>query len=212
MTQKGSGGAKRGNTSQQEEFRVVIVGDGGCGKTSLLSVYTTGVFPEEHVPSVYDKSVVNMRYRGQHCRLHLYDTAGQEDYDRLRPLSYQGVNVVLICYNVMCRSSYDNVFIKWNPEVQHFCGGVPIILVGCKADLRLDKVLTKKIWSSGQNTVTFIQGEEARRKIKAVLYLECSAKYRDNVDDIFRQATKQALMATRRPQKARERRRLCALL
>lgn len=46
MTQKGSGGAKRGNTSQQEEFRVVIVGDGGCGKTSLLSVYTAGVFPE----------------------------------------------------------------------------------------------------------------------------------------------------------------------
>ncbi|TMS03675.1 Rho-related GTP-binding protein RhoF [Larimichthys crocea] len=209
MSQKGSG-ANRGNTSQLEEFKVVIVGDRGCGKTSLLTVYTTGVFPEEYVPSVFDKSVVNTRYRGQHLQLHLYDTAGQEDYDRLRPLSYYNVNVVLICYDVMCPSSFDNVFIKWYPEVQHFCLGVPIILVGCKGDLRTDKALTKKLWASGQNVVTYIQGEEAKRKLNAVLYMECSAKYRENVDDLFRQAAKQALTATRAPDKVKERG-LCAL-
>ncbi|XP_051277396.1 rho-related GTP-binding protein RhoF [Dicentrarchus labrax] len=211
MSQKGSR-ANRGNTSLQEEFKVVIVGDGGCGKTSLLTMYTKGVFPKEYVPSVFDKTVVNSRYRGQQFRLHLYDTAGQEDYDRLRPLSYHGVNVVLICYDVLCPSSFDNVFIKWYPEVQHFCAGVPIILVGCKADLRQDKVLMKKLWSTGQNAVTYIQGEEARRKLNAVLYLECSAKYRENVDDLFREATKRALMATRELEKVRKRRSLCALL
>ncbi|KAE8292454.1 Rho-related GTP-binding protein RhoF Rho family GTPase Rif Rho in filopodia Precursor [Larimichthys crocea] len=220
MSQKGSG-ANRGNTSQLEEFKVVIVGDRGCGKTSLLTVYTTGAFPEEYVPSVFDKSVVNTRYRGQHLQLHLYDTAGQEDYDRLRPLSYYNVNVVLICYDVMCPSSFDNVFIKLPqpnrvpylsvvPEVQHFCLGVPIILVGCKGDLRTDKALTKKLWASGQNVVTYIQGEEAKRKLNAVLYMECSAKYRENVDDLFRQAAKQALTATRAPDKVKERG-LCAL-
>ncbi|XP_041793441.1 rho-related GTP-binding protein RhoF-like [Chelmon rostratus] len=209
MSQKGSG-ANRGNTSQQEEFKVVIVGDKRCGKTSLFTVYTTGVFPEEYVPSVFDKSVVNSRYRGRHFRLHLYDTAGQEDYDRLRPLSYQNVNVVLICYDVMCPSSFDSVFTKWFPEVQHFCNGVPIILVGCKADLRKDKVLMKKLWSSGQNAVTYIQGEEARRTLGAVLYLECSAKLRENVDDLFREATKRALLETRVLEEVRERGSLCA--
>uniref|UniRef100_A0A4W6FS60 Ras homolog family member F, filopodia associated n=1 Tax=Lates calcarifer TaxID=8187 RepID=A0A4W6FS60_LATCA len=145
MTQKGSGASRR-STSQQEEFKVVIVGDRGCGKTSLFTVYTTGVFPE------------------------------------------------------------------WYPEVQHFCYGRPIILVGCKADLREDKLQMKRLWASGQNAVTFIQGEEARRKIGAVLYLECSAKYKENVDDLFRQATKQALMATREPEEASQQGSLCALL
>ncbi|XP_070819943.1 rho-related GTP-binding protein RhoF-like [Chaetodon trifascialis] len=207
MSQTGSG-VNRGNISQWEEFKVVIVGDKRCGKTSLFAVYTTGVFPEEYVPTVFDESVVNLRYEGQHCRLHVFDTTGQEDYARLQPLSYHDANVVLICYDVISPSSFENIFMKWFPEVQHFCNGVPIILVGCKADLRKDKDLMKKMRSSGQKTVTYIQGEEARRNLGAVLHLECSAKYRENVDDLFREATKQALMEKR----ARERGSVCALL
>ncbi|XP_076586419.1 rho-related GTP-binding protein RhoF-like [Chaetodon auriga] len=207
MSQTGSG-ANRGNISQQEEFKVVIVGDKRCGKTSLFTVYTRGVFPEEYVPTVFDESVVSSRHRGQHCRLHVFDTAGQEEYDRLRPLSYHDVNVVLICYDVMSPSSFENVFTKWFHEVQRHCNGVPIILVGCKADLRKDEALMKKMSSSGQNAVTYIQGEEARRKLGAMLYLECSAKYRENVDDLFREATKQAFMGTR----VREWGSVCALL
>ncbi|XP_008303998.1 rho-related GTP-binding protein RhoF-like [Stegastes partitus] len=211
MTHKGLG-ASRGNTSQPEEFKVVIVGDRGCGKTSLITVYNKGDFPEEHIPSVFDKIVVNTRYRGQHFRLHLYDTAGQEEYDRLRPLCYRNVDVALICYDVTCPSSFDNVLVRWYPEMQHFCVGVPIILVGCKADLRSDIVLMRKLWSLGQNAITYFQGEEARRKISAVLYLECSAKCRDNVDDLFREATKQALMATRVQDEVSESGSTCALL
>ncbi|XP_029916180.1 rho-related GTP-binding protein RhoF-like [Myripristis murdjan] len=207
MTQKGSGVSR-----QQEEFKAVIVGDRGCGKTSLLMVYTKGVFPESHEPSVFEKSVADVRYRGRQFHLNLYDTAGQEDYDRLRPLSYQNVNVVLICYDVMCPSSFDNVFTKWYPEVQHFCPGVPILLVGCKSDLRRDKVLTKNLWASGLAPITYIQGEDARRKINAELYLECSAKCRENVEDIFREATKQALLTTRPSENVRDRMCLCALM
>nr|XP_046203491.1 rho-related GTP-binding protein RhoF-like isoform X2 [Oncorhynchus gorbuscha] len=123
---------------------------------------------------------------------------GREDYDRLRPLSYPNANLVLICYD-------------WYPEVNHFCHGVPIILVGCKTDLRKDKTLARKLWSSGQNPITYIQGEETKRKNKAELYLECSAKYKENVEDIFREATKQALAATRKSRKAK-RNGFCALL
>uniref|UniRef100_A0A8C8GDF7 Uncharacterized protein n=1 Tax=Oncorhynchus tshawytscha TaxID=74940 RepID=A0A8C8GDF7_ONCTS len=111
---------------------------------------------------------------------------------------YPNANLVLICYDVSCPSSYDNVLIKWYPEVHHFCHGVPIILVGCKTDLRKDKALARKLWSSGQNPITYIQGEETKRKIK-------------NVEDIFREATKQALAATRKSRKAK-RNGFCALL
>ncbi|CDQ65629.1 unnamed protein product [Oncorhynchus mykiss] len=77
---------------------------------------------------------------------------GREDYDRLRPVSYPNANLVLICYDVICPSSYDNVLIKWYPEVHHFCHGVPIILVGCKTDLRKDKGLGKETAKTPSHT------------------------------------------------------------
>ena len=66
----------------------------------------------------------------------LWDTAGQEEYDRLRPLSYDNVDVIVICYDVTTQASYDNVMVRWAPETQHFCPDVPIVLVACKTDLR----------------------------------------------------------------------------
>lgn len=134
---------------------------------------------------------------------------GREDYDRLRPVSYPNANLVSICYDVICPSSYDNVLIKWYPEVHHFCHGVPIILVGCKTDLRKDKGLGKETVVLRPKPITYIQGEESKRMIKAELYLECSAKYKENVEDIFREATKQALAANKEIHKGKEERILC---
>lgn len=211
MSQKGPG-VNSGRSGIKEEFKVVIVGNGGCGKTSLQMVYTKRDFPEKHVPSVFEKSIANVRYRGEEFRLNLYDTAGQDDYDRLRPLSYQNTNLVLICYDVTCPSSFENVLIKWYPEVHHFCPGVPIILVGCKSDLRKDKTLARKLWVSGQHSITYIQGEETKSKIGAELYMECSAKCKENVHDIFREATKRVLIATRKKQEVKKKEGSCVLL
>uniref|UniRef100_A0A3P8SUV2 Ras homolog family member F, filopodia associated n=1 Tax=Amphiprion percula TaxID=161767 RepID=A0A3P8SUV2_AMPPE len=182
MAQKGLG-ASRGCTSEQKEFNIVAVGDAACGKTALITTYTTGVFPE------VSKTLCDSHKIVKYC--------STEDFDRLRPMSYRNVDVVLICYDVMSPATFENVFHRWYPEVQHFCARVPIILVGCKTDLRSDKFLEEKLWSLGQNAIMYTQGEEARRKISAVAYLECSAKCNENVDDVFREATKQALMVKR---------------
>ncbi len=56
--------------------------------------------------------------------------AGQEDYDRLRPLSYPDTDVILMCFSIDSPDSLENIPEKWNPEVKHFCPNVPIILVG----------------------------------------------------------------------------------
>ena len=72
----------------------------------------------------------------QQIELSLWDTAGQEDYDRLRPLSYPESDVVLMCYAVDTPQSLHNLTEKWHPELAHFLESVPKIVVGLKTDLR----------------------------------------------------------------------------
>uniref|UniRef100_A0A4W4H896 Ras homolog family member F n=1 Tax=Electrophorus electricus TaxID=8005 RepID=A0A4W4H896_ELEEL len=212
MTDRNGSGAGRGRAVGGEQLKIVIVGDGGCGKTSLLMVYAKGDFPETYAPSVFEKYVTMVTHGGKEIQLNLYDTAGQDDYDRLRPLSYQDANLVLICYDVTNPTSFDNVLIKWYPEVRHFCRDVPIILIGCKTDLRKDKERTRKLKAQDQAPITYIQGEVTQKEMNAELYLECSAKYRENVEDIFKEATKIALAANRKARHARKKPHSCTIL
>ncbi|XP_007900420.1 rho-related GTP-binding protein RhoF [Callorhinchus milii] len=191
------------------ELKIVIVGDGGCGKTSLLLVFAKGDFPEQYAPSVFEKYVKDITVGNKIVTLTLYDTAGQEDYDRLRPLAYQDANVVLICYDVTNPTSYENVLIKWYPEVAHFCPGVPILLIGCKTDLRMDKERLRKLRASELEPVTYSEGDATAKQIKAVMYLECSAKFRENIEDIFKETAKAALKEKR---KKRKKQKACQLL
>ncbi|XP_019362835.1 PREDICTED: rho-related GTP-binding protein RhoF [Gavialis gangeticus] len=192
-------------------LKLVVVGDGGCGKTSLLLVYAEGAFPERYAPSVFEKYSTTVQVGSKTVALDLYDTAGQEDYDRLRPLSYQNANVVLICYDVMSPTSYDNVLIKWYPEVSHFCRGVPLVLIGCKTDLRKDKEHLRKLRSSQQEPITYTQGEATCRQMNAEVYLECSAKFRENVEDVFKEATTIALNAIKKAKRQKKQKR-CSIL
>ena len=99
-------------------------------------------------------SVADVVVDGKRVELALWDTAGQEDYDRLRPLSYPDSHVILICFAVDSPDSLDNVQEKWISEVLHFCSGLPIILVGCKKDLRNDPKTIDELRRTGQRPVT----------------------------------------------------------
>ncbi|XP_001496342.5 rho-related GTP-binding protein RhoF [Equus przewalskii] len=200
-----------GPSPGRKELKIVIVGDGGCGKTSLLMVYSQGSFPEHYAPSVFEKYTASVTVGSKEVTLNLYDTAGQEDYDRLRPLSYQNTHLVLICYDVMNPTSYDNVLIKWFPEVTHFCRGTPMVLIGCKTDLRKDKEQLRKLRAAQLEPITYMQGQSACEQIQAALYLECSAKFRENVEDVFREAAKVALSALKKAQRQKKNR-VCLLL
>ncbi|PMB69563.1 GTP-binding protein rhoA [Beauveria bassiana] len=190
--------------------KLVIVGDGACGKTCLLIVFSKGTFPEVYVPTVFENYVADVEVDGKHVELALWDTAGQEDYDRLRPLSYPDSHVILICFAIDSPDSLDNVQEKvqfythspgskaatlWISEVLHFCQGLPIILVGCKKDLRYDQKVTNELAKTSQKPVSPEEGEEIRKKIGAYKYLECSAKTNEGVHEVFEHATRAALLS-----------------
>jgi len=172
--------------------KLVVVGDGGCGKTCLLIVYAENRFPESYVPTVFENYVTLVQFDGKTVELALWDTAGQEEYDRLRPLSYPESNVILIVFSVDFPTSLANVQDKWHPEVAHFCEGTPLILVGTKTDLRRDEQTRRMLGAQGQTPVSSEQGAEVAKEIGAK-YVECSAKTGVGVQEVFHLALRESM-------------------
>ena len=117
--------------------------------------------------------------------LGLFDTAGQEDYDRLRPLSYPQTDVFLVCFSVTSPASFENVKEKWFPEVHHHCPGVPCLIVGTQVDLRDDSAVLEKLGRQKQRPVAPEAGERLARELGAVKYVECSALTQKGVSRAF---------------------------
>lgn len=173
--------------------KLVIVGDGGCGKTCLLIVFSTNAFPERYIPTVFENYIAQVKVDGKKVELALWDTAGQEDYDRLRPLSYPDTDIVLITFSIVNPQSLRNVIDKWHPEISHFISGAPYLLVGLKRDLRIDLPTLTELDQLGQAPVTEKEGAAVARQINALKYMECSARTREGVDAVFQTATQAVL-------------------
>lgn len=178
--------------------KLVIVGDGACGKTCLLIVFSKDQFPEVYVPTVFENYVADIEVDGKQVELALWDTAGQEDYDRLRPLSYPDTDVILMCFSIDSPDSLENIPEKWTPEVRHFCPNVPIILVGNKKDLRQDETTKRELMKMKQEPVRPEEGKTVAEKINAFAYLECSAKTKEGVRQVFEMATRAALQTKKK--------------
>jgi len=177
-----------------QAIKCVVVGDGAVGKTCLLISYSTNAFPSSYTPTVFDNYTASVMVDGKPISLNLWDTAGQDDYDGLRPLSYPQTDIFLVCFSIISLPSFDNVKSKWWPEVQHHAPHVPTILVGTKGDLRDDEVTAKNLASKG---LRMVNGEEATRRAKemgAVKYLECSALTQDGLKTVFDEAIRAALI------------------
>ncbi|KAI9189321.1 Rho GTPase [Blastocladiella emersonii ATCC 22665] len=176
-----------------QTIKCVVVGDGAVGKTCLLISYTTNKFPSEYVPTVFDNYAVTVMIGEEPYTLGLFDTAGQEDYDRLRPLSYPQTDVFLVCFSVVSPSSFENVREKWYPEVHHHCPSVPCLLVGTQVDLRDDPATLDRLAKQRQKPITADLGDSLARELGMEKYVECSALTQRGLKNVFDEAIVAAL-------------------
>lgn len=123
----------------------------------MLMTYTQDAFPESYIPTVYDNYSANVKLNNKPYLLCLWDTAGQEEYDRTRPEVYPGADIFLVCFSVVGPASANNIRVKWQPEVRQHCPKVPMILVGTQIDLREDEKTVNELKIKGEEPVTHSQ-------------------------------------------------------
>ena len=117
-----------------------------------------------------------------------------------RPLSYPDTDVVLMCFAIDSVDSFQNITEKWLPEVSYFCPSVPVILVGTKKDIRQDPEVLEELAKQNIEPVTVREAEVVRDYIGAHTYLECSAKTREGVEEIFLSAARASLKKRKKKQ------------
>jgi small GTP-binding protein len=173
-----------------KQLKFVTIGDGAVGKTSLLISFTRNQFSGRYVPTVFDNKSIVVTLDGADYQIGLWDTAGQvlftsliflltsaqEEYDRLRPLSYPSTDCFLMCFSISSPPSYDNCRLKWKPEVNHYNPNARIILIGTKKDLRDDSATNKKLDEELHvRPVSRIDGEKLMVEIGCASYLGFSS-------------------------------------
>ncbi|KAI9366924.1 Rho GTPase Rho1 [Zopfochytrium polystomum] len=168
-------------------IKLVVVGDGGCGKRSLLTRLIRGVFPESyHVPKVFDSYRVNLHSADASVALEIWVIRFQADFEWLRPIV--SPHVALVCYAIDSSDSFDNVVEKWMPLLRHYNLHTPVILVGCRKDYRHEDdgsgIVRQQQWP-GLMMVDAAQALEYSAQIGATAYIECSAWTGEGVNELL---------------------------
>lgn len=175
-------------------IKAVVVGDGGVGKTCILISYTTNTFPNDYIPTVFDNYSASVMIDGEPIKLGLWDTAGQAEYDRLRPLSYPQTEIFICCFSVVSPESFQNIKAKWIPEILHHSPkNILIVLVGTKIDLRDELYVLDELSEKNQKPITLQQGQKLAKDVGAINYLECSSATQHGVQELFDYAIRAVL-------------------
>ncbi|NXI60623.1 RHOC protein, partial [Chloroceryle aenea] len=162
--------------------KLVIVGDGACGKTCLLIVFSKDQFPEVYVPTVFENYIADIEVDGKQVELALWDTAGQEDYDRLRPLSYPDTDVILMCFSIDSPDSLGPGTKGWMSQGWALCFHCCFLVI-----------FPNPLFNAFQEPVKPEEGRDMANRINAFGYLECSAKTKEGVREVFEMATRAGL-------------------
>ncbi|KAG8200247.1 hypothetical protein JTE90_021902 [Oedothorax gibbosus] len=184
---------------RSRNLKLTVVGDKGVGKTSLLKTYAKGSFPGgEYVSTVFpflpDEEYVYSRsidYSGQPVLLAMWDRVyfNQKEDDDIRAVQFYQTDVFLLCFSVIDQRSFSNILQIWKPEILKHCPKSKCLLVGLKKDLRCAKNKS----DPSQSVITRSMGRDMAERIGAVDYMECSAKTKDGIKQVYAVAIQSAM-------------------
>ncbi len=159
-------------------YKIVLLGDAGVGKTSLLVRYIDDKFQDNYKATLgFDISIMNITDEETEFSLAIWDIAGQDTMSELRKSYIEGAQGTIVIYDATNRKSFENLS-YWLDQMYKFAGHIPFILVGNKIDLKNDiKISTE-------------EGQKLAELKKYNDFFETSAKTGDNVGYIFKKISK----------------------
>ncbi|MFX0018098.1 MAG: Rab family GTPase [Promethearchaeota archaeon] len=174
-------------TAEEREyvFKITILGDAAVGKTSLINQFVEGAFQEDYKPTLGANIVrkdVTLEEVNAQVRLIMWDLAGQEKYNVIRSMYFQGCVGALVVYDVTRSQTFENIELKWLKDFKKYVKREgAYILIGNKIDLSDDRTVPEE------------KGKELAEKIQASDFIETSAKFGDNVEKAFKNLVFQIL-------------------
>mmetsp|Transcript_32117 Transcript_32117/g.44528 ORF Transcript_32117/g.44528 Transcript_32117/m.44528 type:complete len:246 (-) Transcript_32117:238-975(-) len=159
----------------EREIKVLLVGNGGVGKTSMIRRFCRGIFTDEYKKTIGVDFLEKTQYidaLGDDVRMMLWDTAGQEEFDSMTRTYYRGAGACVIAFSTTDRESFDAV-LSWKKKVEAECGNIAMVLVQNKVDLIDQAVMSAE------------EAEAMARKVGLKFYRAC-VKENLNVTEVFK--------------------------
>ncbi|KAG5883935.1 hypothetical protein JTB14_003757 [Gonioctena quinquepunctata] len=169
------------NSNETQNFKVVLLGEGCVGKTSLVLRYVEDKFNSKHISTV-QASFLNKKLNldGTRVNLSIWDTAGQEKFHALGPIYYRSSNGAVLVYDITDEDSFQKVK-SWVKELRKMLGTeISLVIVGNKCDLEKNR------------HVNLEEAESYAEKVKAI-HFQTSAKLNQGVEDMFLVLTQKML-------------------
>ncbi|XP_016480269.1 ras-related protein RABC2a [Nicotiana tabacum] len=162
------------NTSYDLSFKILLIGDSGVGKSSLLVSFISNAV-DDLAPTIgVDFKIKTLTVGGKRLKLTIWDTAGQERFRTLTSSYYRGAQGIILVYDVTRRETFTNLSDVWAKEVELYSNNQDCVkmLVGNKVDKESERAVTRE------------EGIALAKELGS-LFLECSAKTRENVQHCF---------------------------
>lgn len=175
------------------EYKLVVLGSGGVGKSALTVQFVQGIFVEKYDPTIEDSYRKQVEVDAQQCMLEILDTAGTEQFTAMRDLYMKNGQGFALVYSITAQSTFNDLQ-DLREQILRVkdTDDVPMILVGNKCDLEDERVVGKE------------QGQNLARQWNNCAFLESSAKSKINVNEIFYDLVRQINRKTPVPGKARK--------
>jgi Ras-related protein Rab-7A len=172
-------------SKSKSQLKIIVLGDSGVGKTSLLNRFVTSEFSQTYKATIgADFMRKEIVIEEKHISLQLWDTAGQERFQSLGSAFYRGADACILVYDITMLKTFDSI-ISWKQEFLNQCGPsdpntFPFMVVGNKCDLENDR------------TVSIAKSNQWAREQDLPL-IEASAKDNIRIEDIFMEIVKKAM-------------------